>query len=151
MITDSVGKTYTHRMSCKKEKDPFQQSYMADHGTGYDRLDQHVFERSRKMAGLFAAVRAGDFHEVSRILSDPENSRLVNNPSDHNETALHLAAEVGDLVICQRLLAAGARCDVPNAQKHTPLHRAAFRGHYHIIKLLLSTLYDTELQLLDWP
>ena len=38
MITDSAGKTYVHRMLYKKEKDPFQQSYMADHGSGYERL-----------------------------------------------------------------------------------------------------------------
>ena len=90
------------------------------------------------LTALFAAVREGNRTEVSKILANTENTRLVNNPGDYNETLLHFAAEVGDKQICNLLLVAGARCDTVNAQKHTPLHRGAFRGNHEAISEMLS-------------
>lgn len=90
------------------------------------------------LTALFAAVREGNRPEVSKILGNPDNTRLVNNPGDYNETLLHFAAEGGDKEICNLLLVAGARCDTVNAQKHTPLHRGAFRGNHEALGAMLS-------------
>lgn len=90
------------------------------------------------LTALFAAVREGNRSEVSKILVNTENTRLVNNPGDYNETLLHFAAEGGDKEICNLLLVAGARCDIVNAQKHTPLHRASFKGNHEALAAMLS-------------
>ena len=83
-------------------------------------------------------MREGNTEQLTEILRDPENKRHVNNPRDYNDTLLHVAADGGNPDVCRLLTGAGARCDIVDALKHTPIHRAAVRGHSKAVQRLLS-------------
>jgi hypothetical protein len=74
---------------------------------------------------------------------------------DHRgQTALHLAAQGGDVGLVQVLLEAGAN---PNAQEETtgwtPLHFAVSKGHYSVMMQIMhhETADVNQVDKFDWP
>ena len=63
----------------------------------------------------------------------------VNFKDLHANTALHLAAQNGQIKVAQHLIDAGADVNAPNAHKHIPLHLAAQNGHLALSKLLVES------------
>ena len=63
----------------------------------------------------------------------------VNKKNLHNQTALHIASERGNLEMVKLLLNAGAEIDEVNyISLFTPLMLAAFRGHQDIVGHLIT-------------
>jgi len=62
----------------------------------------------------------------------------------HANTALHLAAQNGQIGVAQKLIEAGANVNAPNAHKHIPLHLAAQNGHLNLSKLLVQSGTDLD-------
>ena len=91
---------------------------------------------------LHAAVRAGDFGAVARLLTGGAEP----GPADpRGETPLHVAAELGHERIAAALLEEGAEPDRQNADGETALHKAALGGHAQVAQLLLAHGADPEL------
>lgn len=56
----------------------------------------------------------------------------------HGNTALHIAAEVGEIEVVAALLAAGADPDATDHEGWTPLYFAAYKGHLEVVLALLE-------------
>ena len=61
-----------------------------------------------------------------------------------NFTALHQAASLGNVEICQNLLEESAEIDVRDGNNWTPLMIASEKGHIDIVKLLVEKGADIE-------
>jgi len=83
---------------------------------------------------------------VKQILS--KNSDKVNATcaSLDLETALHKAAEKGNIEIVKLLLENGAKIDVEDTEGWRPLHMAAWNGEQKVVKLLLEKKADVNAQ-----
>jgi len=55
-----------------------------------------------------------------------------------NQTALHIASRVGDVVVVELLISRGASTNMVTSDRYTPLHIAAKEGHEDIASLLLD-------------
>lgn len=60
----------------------------------------------------------------------------VNRMSHSAATALHFAAQHGDLECCRLLLDARAEIDAQDIRRFTPVMMAALYGHEHIVNFL---------------
>jgi ankyrin repeat protein len=82
------------------------------------------------------ASRRGDLAAVKQLLKDGED---VNAPLGDGMTALHWAAERGDLQLTSVLIYAGANvAAVTRVGEYTPLHIAARTGNASIVKALID-------------
>ena len=59
-------------------------------------------------------------------------------------TALHVAAQMGDLEVTELLLSKGATLKSTDKESPSPLHASAGRGHVDVMKKLLSKGADVE-------
>jgi ankyrin repeat protein len=84
---------------------------------------------------LMDAVRDQNVAAVKLLLQHGAN---VKARTDSFDSALQIAAEMGDLEIAKLLLAKGADPAFP-AKGKSPLHEAALHGHTEVAKLLLAT------------
>ena len=82
------------------------------------------------------ASQEGDAELLQRLLVDLPVA--MDAQDAHGNTALHHAADGGELATCTLLLDAGARCDVPNHKGHTPQLLARRVGHTECAELLRS-------------
>lgn len=97
------------------------------------------------MSALIEAAKAGDLAKVQDELK-PRWWRKA-NPSIADRwgcTALHYAAELGNVAICQALIEAGADLNAANRFAHTPLHNASREGKVETVNLLLQRGADTS-------
>jgi ankyrin repeat protein len=113
---------------------PFQDSLLT---IAEDREDGPMADLLRKVAAqrfpvtpglavFLDAVKRGDRDAVRATLTDdPAMARLSDDTGD---TALHRAAEIGDLTIIEDLIAAGAAVDAARADGYRPVHCALHRG-----------------------
>jgi ankyrin repeat protein len=113
---------------------PFQDSLLT---IAEDREDREMADLLRSVAARrfpvapgFAAfldtVKRGDRNAVRAALAaDPAMAR---ESDDTGDTALHRAAEIGDLEMMEELIAAGAAVDAVRADGHRPVHCALHRG-----------------------
>ena len=88
-----------------------------------------------------APATASEAEEVKRIQAMIKDSPDLINAKDATGgayTPLHMAANRGQLVVAQFLLANGAEVDAKNNSNETPLHVAARGGHKAMVELLLS-------------
>jgi hypothetical protein len=83
------------------------------------------------------ASQEGDAELLQRLLADLPQVAMDAQDA-HGNTALHHAADGGELATCTLLLDAGARCDVPNHKGHTPQLLARRVGHTECAELLRS-------------
>jgi|Transcript_2347 ankyrin repeat protein len=94
---------------------------------------------------IFAAASNGDTGKVKRLLtamsSKKEKWRAVNgrNEDKDDQTALHVAASRGYMLMATHLLNAGAEL-LPDAHGKTPLHVAAIGDDKDMVVLLLKKL-----------
>lgn len=113
---------------------PFQDSLLS---IAEDREDQAMADVLRAVAarrfpvapGLAAfldAAKRGDRDAVRAALA--EDPAMAHGSDDTGDTALHRAAEVGDLEMMEELIAAGAAVDAARADGHRPVHCALHRG-----------------------
>ena len=73
-----------------------------------------------------------------------EQNNPVNDQDYGGRSALHWAVIVGSLVLCQKLLQAGASTEVQDIEGSVALHRAAESGHTNIICALLGKNANIE-------
>jgi ankyrin repeat protein len=92
---------------------------------------------------LVAAVRGRDTAKVLELLAAQPRVD-VNQRSADGTTALHWAVYNSDVVLLDRLLAAGANPNARNDYNSTPLVEAAVIGNAQIIRKLLKTGADVE-------
>lgn len=62
----------------------------------------------------------------------------IDFPLQDGRTALHIAAEKGQIQATRSLLKAGANTNVYDKKGNSPLHEASQRGHKQIVRLLLE-------------
>jgi ankyrin repeat protein len=62
----------------------------------------------------------------------------VDARNESKDTPLHLAAESGELKVCELLADQGADVNTPDAAGDTPLHKAASGGNPRVVRLLLD-------------
>jgi hypothetical protein len=85
-----------------------------------------------------SAARNGRLDVVEAVLE--RGQKVDARTSQYGRTALWLASDGGHVSVVARLLAANAdatRCDV-GVEDDAPLHRAAYRGHPEVVRLLLA-------------
>ena len=89
---------------------------------------------------LLDASRRGDVAAVRSLLKEGADPNSVQGDG---LTALHLAAQTGNLEVVRVLLRAGARVDAQTRiGAHTPLHLASQGAHSDVVKALLSAHAD---------
>jgi len=84
------------------------------------------FPVSPHLAVFLDAVKRADRDTVRAALA--EDPALARASDDTGDTALHRAAEIGDLDMVAELIAAGAPVDAARADGHRPIHCALHRG-----------------------
>jgi ankyrin repeat protein len=90
-------------------------------------------------AGNLAPGTTAETEEVKRIQEMIKNSPDLINAADRGGSApLHKAAQAGQMVVAQFLLANGADVEARNRAGQTALHLAAADGHKAMVELLLS-------------
>ncbi|KAL7672268.1 hypothetical protein ACOME3_007159 [Neoechinorhynchus agilis] len=94
---------------------------------------------------LHRCIRFGYQMGAMFLLSYLDKVDHVNN---NGETALHLAAEVGEVRLCRLLLEKGANPNLLASEKEnvageTPMHRALRLNRLDVIKELISWAYDS--------
>jgi RNA polymerase sigma factor (sigma-70 family) len=106
---------------------------------------------------FFIAVRAGELAAVRRLLKeapalvaeherwDAEMARRNRRPAVRSFTALHRAADSGNLALAELLLAAGAAVNEPTNSGLTPLHMAVLNDRLPLVELLLRRGADPNL------
>eukprot|EP00656_Telonema_subtile_P004146 TRINITY_DN11883_c0_g1_i4.p1 TRINITY_DN11883_c0_g1~~TRINITY_DN11883_c0_g1_i4.p1 ORF type:complete len:453 (-),score=109.22 TRINITY_DN11883_c0_g1_i4:227-1585(-) len=98
-------------------------------------------ESQSKAVTLLRAVRAQHVDGVAAVIQSLGSMAavlVVNTRGYDGMCALHLAAEAGNLQICQQLLDAQAAVNAPhNTNQRTPLHVAAAVGQVKATQLLL--------------
>ena len=85
---------------------------------------------------LYRAVHIEDLDQIQRNLYWAAAD--VNQPGPDGQTALHVAAQKGSLVIVKMLLDQGADTEVLNKQGHTPLASALFARNPLVADYLLK-------------
>jgi len=87
---------------------------------------------------------AGEVDRVRALLekgADPNEA-----DAEMKTTALHLAADRGNLELTQMLISAGAKVNAQDINGDTPLHNACLCGHKDVISLLLHNGADKSIQ-----
>ena len=78
------------------------------------------------LASFLDVAKRGDLEAVRAALA--RNPAMAQRSDDTGDTALHRAAEIGDLEIMQELITAGAPVDATRADGFRPIHCALHRG-----------------------
>jgi ankyrin repeat protein len=98
---------------------------------------------------LWQAAEKGDAETCRKLLNkELSNSILpsLNTKGLDDWTALHLAANEGNLSVCEVLIFEGEMTDLEarTSLSRTPLHLASMRGHQAVVKLLISEGADID-------
>ncbi|XP_055307908.1 uncharacterized protein LOC129572031 [Sitodiplosis mosellana] len=100
--------------------------------------------RQRSFTLLLVALVALEFLIVD--VSGAPSGRNVNEKDIKGKTALHRAAETGNVKEAQKLIDQGAEVNIESNLKVTPLHYAANNGHKNVAELLIrkGAIVDSE-------
>eukprot|EP00039_Didymoeca_costata_P029178 m.23543 g.23543 ORF g.23543 m.23543 type:complete len:1019 (+) comp7513_c0_seq1:364-3420(+) len=104
-----------------------------------DRQDAHG------QTALMLAVQ-NNSQEIATMLIDKQVSPLSSR-DETGSTVLHVAAFVGNLSICERLLQANAQVNALDLQDQTPLFYACEQGHLEVVDKLME--YGAEVHTVD--
>ncbi|WAR02426.1 VPY-like protein [Mya arenaria] len=95
-------------------------------------------------AQLCMAIRMGTISDIQALV---DAGVAVNSADQNGETALHVAAWVGEQTMTQELLDSGAETNVQNQYTEmTALHLASQNGHTQVVRLLLQYGADVDTQ-----
>jgi len=104
--------------------------------------------------GLIVAILQKNIELVNLLLEFGANANdytfrfrtsrphVIESPILEGETALHLAASIGELSIVESLIIYGAKIDAFDVSRLTPLMIAVWNGHLDIVKILLDNGAD---------
>lgn len=90
-------------------------------------------------------IRNGNITQINDLLGQGVDVNVVIE-EDNNITALHLAAQTGNIEVVRLLLARGADSSRVDGRGHKPFHTAAYYGHMEISSLLAKHLSILEKQ-----
>ena len=115
---------------------PWHEARKAGHGELAELLRRHGGEdRAKGPIDLQRAAEAGYIGRVQTLL-DTDPSLLDGRDFLHRRTALHWAADRGDMAILELLLSRGADRTRLDKRSKTPLDLALARGHTEVAALL---------------
>jgi ankyrin repeat protein len=115
---------------------PWNEARKAGHGELAELLRRHGGEdRARGPLDIHRASERGYIGRV-QVLLDTEPGLVDSRDFLNRRTALHWAAERGDLAIAELLLSRGAARDLTDKPGHTPLDLALDNGHAAIADCL---------------
>jgi uncharacterized protein len=114
----------------------------AQQSSASDAARRREVETGRKPPLVADAAMQRDGAAVRKLLAQGAN---VNTAQGDGMTALHWAAEHGDLTLTEMLLRAGAKTDVvTRIGNYTPLHIAAKQGNGSVVGALLRAKADAN-------
>ena len=96
---------------------------------------------------VYIAASEGHFDFLDTILQRPEIASLVNERDQYQNTACHVASEMGYNRALESLIKAGADIGLKNDEEQTPMHMAAKSGKPNLIRALQK--HDSKL-VHDW-
>ena len=99
----------------------------------------------RGHAPIHLATAKGNRDVVQLLLENGVGVNVVG--TDSGCTALHYAASLGHVDLCELLVRYGAETDAQTARLETPLHLAVARGHTEMVAILLK--YSARLDIRD--
>lgn len=109
---------------------------------GSDKINDHFHLTPLGDTALIWACHEGYLDIVKLILFHHGKSH-INHQSRNGSTALHAAANGGHLSIVQRLLRVrGIRIDLHDQEGMTPLMRAEYSGHRHVVEEFVRSQYE---------
>jgi acyl-CoA-binding protein len=94
---------------------------------------------------LFRFSSEGNIQKLQDILTSG-GAAFINKQDDMSQTALHLAADRGQLEAVTTLLSHGANIDVQDEDGLTPLHTAVMCEHEDVVRVLLEGGADFNLE-----
>ena len=90
-------------------------------------------------SGETAVTTSAEAQELEKIKTIVKNSPdLINAKSENGRTLLHKAAEAGQVMVAEFLLANGADVNIEDTSSDTPLILATSNGHKAMVELLLK-------------
>lgn len=103
-------------------------------------LEHNAFVNVRNKPGMTAlhiAAKLGYNTMVSKLVT--EHGAILDAMTLIKQIPLHLAAESGQLKVCETLLGLGSDLNAVDNQSQTPLHLAARKNNADVLKLFLDT------------
>eukprot|EP00818_Percolomonas_sp_WS_P003419 CAMPEP_0117445124 /NCGR_PEP_ID=MMETSP0759-20121206/5622_1 /TAXON_ID=63605 /ORGANISM="Percolomonas cosmopolitus, Strain WS" /LENGTH=782 /DNA_ID=CAMNT_0005237267 /DNA_START=195 /DNA_END=2540 /DNA_ORIENTATION=- len=103
---------------------------------------------------LHSAIQVTETNQVEQILLDPSLTpfRLNSKDPTTGQTALHLAAKIGNEKVMQLILAKGDEININSHDEYhgyTPLILACQQGHVTIVNMILTLRKDCDVNLGD--
>ena len=99
-------------------------------------------EGDSQYENLFEAANDGDVDRLQAALLPSLDINALEADLLQGRSALHIAAQAGNLTAIHFLLARGAKVDLLNAERETPLHEAAFWARPGAVRALLNAGAD---------
>lgn len=105
-------------------------------------LMQHLPAHAERDKGFVKSCEMGHVDEVEQCLKAPQDPSV--QVSADRQSGLFRASGRGHLDVVRLLLEAGAKTELGDCFRTTPLHQAAVYGHPQVARLLLDARADTE-------
>ncbi|KAJ8126749.1 hypothetical protein O1611_g6890 [Lasiodiplodia mahajangana] len=93
---------------------------------------------------LLLAIRRCDKEFAIQLLDNGANRNYVDLDDPRKPSVLHIAAALGDYGLARELVDRMCRLSITDAFGMQPIHWAAERGHYEIVRLLISPSLDCD-------
>lgn len=103
-------------------------------------LEHNAFVNVRNKPGmtpLHIAAKLGYNSMVKQLITD--HGAILDAMTLIKQIPLHLAAENGQLEVCETLLSLGSDLNAVDNQSQTPLHLAARKNHAKVLRLFLTS------------
>lgn len=124
----------------KTQIDHFHQKYkICTIGEFLNSIRESGIETFKKLSFIGTYLQSINFDEYPSLQTTTDKE-LVDVKNKHKSvvTALCLAADCGDLALCEELLKLGSNVNLTNGHLWTPLHLASSMGFLDVVELLLK-------------